>query len=295
MGTVAAERRTAFVVTARSYAVPYVSFDAGTLTAACVLRPSAAVDRLPPVAGEPSPIAERAREQHAILVGTLRDRGVSVVELEPQTQSPTESLLSDCALVFPTGAIMARPSQIERRAEIAAVERRLTELGIPIVGRIAAPGLLDATDVAVAPGTVFVGVPRDGAGLRARSNAIGRAQLAAIVVQLGYTTVDIAVAAEVPRLRDVLSVIASDTVVVAPDKVDVSALGALRTIALPRGEEFAAGVLAMGEGRVLANLRFRESLAILRNAKIAVEAIDMWEFGKAGFGPFSLVLAIKRG
>jgi hypothetical protein len=41
-------------------------------------------------------------------------------------------------------------------------------------------------------------------------------------------------------------------------------------------------------------LRFRESLAILRTAKIAVEAIDMWEFGKAGFGPFSLVLAIKR-
>jgi dimethylargininase len=281
-------------VTERSYDVPFVTFDAGTLTGACVLRPSAAVDRLPPVAGEPSPIAERAREQHGILVGTLRDRGVTVTELEPQTQSSTESLLADCALVFPTGAIVARPSQIERRAEIGAVERQLTELGIPIVGRIAAPGLLDATDVAVAPGVVFVGVPRDGAGLRARSNAIGRAQLASIVAELGYRTVEVAVAADVPRLRDVLSVIASDTVVVAPDKVDVDALRDLRTIALPRGEEFAAGVLAMGERRVLANLRFRESLAILRTAKIAVEAIDMWEFGKAGFGPFSLVLAIKR-
>ena len=72
-------------------------------------------------------------------------------------------------------------------------------------------------------------------------------------------------------------------------------LGDLRVVEVPRGEEFAAGVLALGEGRVLANLRFRESLAMLRKAKIAVEAIDLWEFGKAGFGPFSLVLAVKRG
>jgi hypothetical protein len=54
-------------------------------------------------------------------------------------------------------------------------------------------------------------------------------------------------------------------------------------------------VLALGGGRVIANLRYRESLARLRDAKIAVEAIDLWEFGKAGAGPFSLVLATKRG
>jgi hypothetical protein len=32
----------------------------------------------------------------------------------------------------------------------------------------------------------------------------------------------------------------------------------------------------------------------MRTAKIAVEAIDLWEFGKAGAGVFSLVLAVKR-
>ena len=56
---------------------PYVSHDAGALAGAVVLRPGGAVARLVPIAGEPSPIAARAIEQHAILVRTLRDRGMN--------------------------------------------------------------------------------------------------------------------------------------------------------------------------------------------------------------------------
>ncbi len=282
-------------MTVKSYAAPYVASDAGALAGALVLRPSAAVDRLPPIKGEPSPIAGRAIEQHAIFAGRLRALGVTVHEIPPATESATESLIADCAIVLPNGAVIARPSQIERRAEVAAVEKHLAELGIPIAGRIEAPGLLDATDVALAPGRVFVGVPRAGAGLRRRSNELGRKQLEAIASQQGFRVVELAVASDVPRLRDVFSVVASDTVVAAPDRVDLAAASDLRIVAVPRGEELAAGVLALGERRVLANLRFRESIALLRRAKITVEAIDLWEFGKAGFGPFALALALKRG
>jgi hypothetical protein len=54
-------------------------------------------------------------------------------------------------------------------------------------------------------------------------------------------------------------------------------------------------VIAFGERRVIVNLRYRYSIGLLRAAKIDVEAIDLWEFGKAGIGPFQLVLATKRG
>jgi dimethylargininase len=282
-------------VTVSSYARPYVSSDAGDLAGAVVLRPSAAVDRLPPIKGEPATIADRAQEQFGVFAGRLRALGVTVHEIEPHSESPTESLVADCALVLPNGALIARPSQIERRAEVALVEKHLAEIGIPIVGRIEAPGLLDATDVALAPGRVFVGVPRAGAGLRRRSNELGRKQLEAIVTQQGFTVVELPVANDVLRLRDVFSVVASDTVVAAPDRVDLVQAGDLRIVEVPRGEELAAGVLALGERRVLANIRFRESIAIMRKLKIAVEAIDLWEFGKAGFGPFALALAVKRG
>jgi dimethylargininase len=282
------------VVTVKTFTSPYVETDAGTLAGALVLRPSAAVDRLPPIKGEPSPIADRALEQHGIFVRTLRDHGVAVHEIRPHTESPTESLVADCAIVLPRGALIARPSQVERRAEVVAVERHLAELGIPVIGRIEAPGLLDATDVAIAPGRIYVGVPRAGSGLRRRSNELGRRQLEAIVTELGYSVVELAVANDVARLRDVFSVVGSDTIVAAPERVDVVAAGGVRIVEVPRGEELAAGVLALGERTVVANLRFRESIAIMRKAKIAVEAIDLWEFGKAGFGPFSLALAVKR-
>ncbi len=286
---------TALVVTVKSYAAPYVSTDAGALAGALVLRPSTAVDRLPPIKGEPSPIADRAQEQHGIFVRTLRDHGVTVHEMAPVSESATETLVADCAIVLPQGAVIARPSQIERRAEVGAVEKQLAELGIPIVGRIEAPGLLDATDVAVAPGRLFIGVPRAGAGLRRRSNELGRRQLEAFATQQGFSMVELPVANDVPRLRDVFSLVASDTVIAAPDRVDLVAATDLRVIEVPRGEELAAGVLALGERLVVANLRFRQSVAILRKAKITVEAIDLWEFGKSGFGPFSLALAVKRG
>ncbi len=277
----------------KPYARPFASSDAETLTAVLVARPSAAVDQLLPIKGEPSPIASRAQEQHDILVRTLRDRGVTVHEMGHATESPTRSLVADCALLFPDGVVLARPSHIERRGEVAEVERHLVELGIPVVGRIEAPGLLDATDVAIAPGRVFVGVPRDNPGLRRRSNALGRKQLEAIATQQGYAVVELPVASDVARLRDVFSVVGTELAIAAPDRVDVSACG-LRVIEVPRGEELAAGVLTFGERRVVANLRFRQSIALMRQAKIGVEAIDLWEFGKAGFGPFALALPVKR-
>jgi dimethylargininase len=281
-------------VTSKLFEAPFVSHDAGVLAGAVVLRPATSVDRLVPIAGEPSPIAERAIEQHGILVGTLRDRGVQVTVLEATAGTPCEAFVGDTAILIAQGAILARPSVVERRAEVGSVQTALEGLGVPIVGRIVAPGLLDAADVTLAGETLYVGAPNAGSGLRARSNALGRSQLAALAAAHGLRMVEVPCAPTVLRLRNVLSFVGRDTVVVAPERLDVGALSGLQLIELPLGEEYAAGVLALGERRVIANLRFRESLARLRKAKITVEAIDMWEFGKAGAGPFSLVLATKR-
>jgi dimethylargininase len=283
------------MVMTKSSEPPYVRSDAGALAGAVVCAPSRSIERLVPLKSEPSPIADRALEQHGILVRTLRDRGVTVTVLEPSTEAPTESLIADCAVVLPQGAILMRPSAVERRAEVMAVEGALVAAGIPIVGRIEAPGLLDGTDVAIAGDRVFIGVARGEAGLRSRSNTLGRAQLAAFAAAADLRVVELAIAPDVPRLRNVFNVVASDAVVAAPDMVDLVPVRDLRVIEVPRGEEFAAGVLAFGERRVIVNLRYRYSIGLLRAAKIDVEAIDLWEFGKAGIGPFQLVLATKRG
>jgi dimethylargininase len=282
-------------VVTKSLEPPFVRSDCGALSSVLVCAPSASVDQLPPLKSEPSPIADRALEQHGILVRTLRDRGVDVTSIAPSTGTPTESLIADCAVMLPAGAVIARPSAVERRAEVAAVEAALVACGVPIIGRIEAPGLLDAGDVALAGDRVYIGVPRAGGGLRSHSNALGRAQLATFVAAAGMSVVELAIAPTVPRLRNVFNLVAADAVVAAPEMVDLVPVSNMRVIELPCGEEFAAGVLAFGERRAVVNLRFRESIGLLRAAKVEVEAIDLWEFGKAGAGPFQLVLATKRG
>jgi len=279
----------------KSFEAPYVRSDAGALAAAIVCAPSAAIDRLKPLASEPSPIASRALEAHGILVRTLRDRGVDVVELAPVTEGAAESLVADDVLMLPQGALIARPSAVERRANVAAVERAVTALGIPIVGRIEAPGLLDATDVVLAGDRAFVGVPRAGAGLRPRSNELGRRQLAALLDAAKIRMIELATAPQVARLRNAFNLVAADTAIAASEQVDLVPVTGLHIVDVVRGEEAAAGVLAFGERRAIVNLRFRESIKLLRAANVSVEAIDLWEFGKAGVGPFQLVLPVKRG
>jgi dimethylargininase len=279
----------------KSYAPPYVRSDADALVAAIVCPPSSAFDSLPPLASEPSPIASRALEAHGVLVRTLRDRGVDVTVIDPSTEEAAESLVADVVLMLPQGALIARPSAVERRVNVAAVERAVTALGIPVIGHIAAPGLLDATDVVLAGDRAFVGVPRPGAGLRPRSNELGRRQLAALLDAAGIRLIELATAPQVSRLRGAFNVVAADTAIAAAEQVDLVPVTGLRIVEVVRGEEAAAGVLVFGARRAIVNLRFRESIRLLRAANVAVEAIDLWEFGKAGVGPFQLVLPTKRG
>ncbi len=274
---------------------PFVAHDADALRAAIVARPTAAIDRLPPLASEPSPIFDRALEQHTILIGRLRAAGVEVTVLDSLAQTPSGAFVADAAVIVPNGAILMRPSALARRAEIAAIEIALREFGVPLVGAIGAPGLLDGGDVAIAGDTAYVGVPASTGFLGApRSNAFGRAQFEEYARAAGMRVVEVPLASDVQRLRTVFTLVARDLAVVAPDKVDVSALSGLTFVEVPKGEQYAAGVLTLGPRRVLGNLRFRETIGMMKKAKIAVESVDLWEFGKGGYGPNLLVLPVKR-
>jgi N-dimethylarginine dimethylaminohydrolase len=102
------------------------------------------------------------------------------------------------------------------------------------------------------------------------------------------------VASDVPRLRSVAAFVDTDTLLVAPDLVDVAPFGGMQTIEAPLGEEYACGVIALGGRRLIVNLRFRTIVSILRKAKFSIDAIDLWEFGKIGATPSLLALALAR-
>ncbi len=278
-------------------ASPYATSDFAPLRAAIVFAPTPELSHIAPLQSEPGSIAERAREQFGIFTGRLAAAGVRTIEAAGSALSPFGA---DGAVVFPDGAFLMRPSDVRGRGAMAALEAMLADAGIPIVGRIEAPGLLDGGDVLFSGTTLYLGVvatrqAETGMTFVTRGNALGRAQLAAYARTKNIAVVEVPMAAEIRRLRSVASFIDAKTIVVAPGLLDASVFAGLDRIDVPRGEDYAAGLLALGNRRVLGNLRFRETLPHLRASKVNVDAIDLWEFGKVGATPSSMVLALKRG
>lgn len=287
-------------MTSKSYKAPFVRDDFSTLRAVIVSPPSGAIERERPVPGESNTIAERAREQHGVLLVRLAAHGVDAIKIDADAIAPLGALCADVAIVVSDGAIIMRPSDINRRREIAAVEAALHGAGIPIVGRIEPPGLLDGGDVLLAPETAYLGVssPRaseTGIARRLHGNQHGREQFASLARARGLKVVEVPLAAHVQRLRSVAALVDANTIVCANSVLDAECFSGLQRIDVPSGEDYAAGLLVIGRRRVITNLRFRETIPRLRAAKIFVDAIDLWEFGKIGATPSSLVLPIKRG
>jgi N-dimethylarginine dimethylaminohydrolase len=250
-----------------TFQAPFVASAGAALRAVVVVPPAAGIAAIEPVHGESHAIAERAIEQHRIFTGRLAAYGVKTIEATPDAGAPFGPLCAD---------------------------------GAVILGRIAAPGLLDGGDVLLSDDTLYLGVATQrqseiGIPSAVHGNALGREQLAAYARSVDLKVVEVAMAAEVRRLKSVASLIAAQTLLFSPGLVDGAAFTNFEKIEAPRGEDYGAGVLALGNRRVLANLRFRETTPLLRKAKFAVESIDLWEFGKIGATPSVMALALKRG
>jgi len=278
---------------------PFVRSDAGTLRAALLVAPSPALPNVRPMYGESSAIAERSAEQFAVFTNRLAAHGIKASVVACEEVTPLGSLCADTAVLFSDGAFLMRPSDLRRRAEVVAIEAALERAGVPIVGRIEAPGMLDGGDVLVGPQAIYFGVARvrrdeGGIPLASHGNALGRQQLAAYATSKGLRATVVPLNADVFRLRSVAALVDDETLLCATGVLDAAAFQGLRLLEVPRGEDYGAGVLTLGKGRVLANVRFRQTLPLLRKAKVAVDAIDLWEFGKIGATPSLLALPLQR-
>ncbi len=264
-----------------------VTTPTGRLNAAVLIRPSPRIEEGKPLIGEPAPIYARALEQHDVLRKRLEYFGVKTDVIEPRGDDPRECAAADPAVVFEDGVTIMRLTSLARRAEGDRMEAELSRLDAPLAGHITAPGLLDGTDVMLAGETAFIGVGD-------RGNELGREGFAKLAQSHGYRVVEIGLAPGTPPLRAIAGAVANDTIVVATDSVDLRAFDGFKTILFEPGEEMAAGILCLGQRHVLADIRYRTALPMMRRAGITVEAIDLYEFTKLGITPSMLALALKR-
>ncbi|HEY6449984.1 MAG TPA: hypothetical protein VIX60_04825 [Candidatus Cybelea sp.] len=270
-----------------SFGPRLVATPTGRLRAALLVRPSPSIEIAAPLIGEPGAVYERALEQHNVLRTTLEYFGVGVTVVEPRGADPYETSVGDAAVAFEDGAALMRLTSLSRRAEVDRLEAEFAAIDVPVAGHIVAPALLDGNDVLLAGGTAFVGIGSCG-------NQMGRSGFAKLARAHGYRVIEVKLAEGVRSLRAVAGAASKDTIVLGADKVDSKAFAGFRTIALELGESQAAGVLALDDNHVLADLRYRTALWAMRRAGITVEAIDLYEFTKLGLTPSMLALALRR-
>ena len=98
--------------------------------------------------GYPHPIDhERAEREHAAFCALLEAAGAEVVAAGPDGAGLLDAIFAyDPSLMTDAGAILLRPGKAVRQPEVALAELTYAELGIPIAGRIDAPGTVEGGD-----------------------------------------------------------------------------------------------------------------------------------------------------
>jgi len=118
---------------------------------------------------------DRARREHESFRELLGSLGTTVDLLEAEVESPDLVYAFDPLLITDRGAIPLRPGKPNRQMEPAAIEAWTLAHGIPTIGRIEAPGTVEAGDTLWLRPDLFC------IGRTLRTNDEGARQLAALV------------------------------------------------------------------------------------------------------------------
>lgn len=236
------------------------------------------------------PDEKRASEEHAALRRLLAGAGAEVNELTELADHPNSVFVRDVALAVPGGFVRLRMGLPARSGEEHWMADHLVRLGVPEVGRIQAPGLLEGGDVFLMGDIALVGISP-------RANAEGVDQLTRLLAPLGIRVRTAQVPAPHFHLGSVLSPVGPGRVVCVAGMLPKSFLAGLDVIEAPAQPPSAtANVLCLRSGEVLADAtESPRTLDALAAAGVRVHTLSLAEFAKGSGGPTCLVLPLVRG
>lgn len=250
-----------------------------------------------------APDVARAAAEYDAFASVLETAGAAVEWLPERPGLTLDSIYArDASVVCDRGAVLCRMGKTTRAAEPDAHAAAFRALGIPVLGRIEAPGRLEGGDV------VWLDARTVAVGEGYRSDRDGIDQLARLLAGLVDRVIPVPLPHwrgpdDVFHLMSILSPLAEDLALVYSPLMPVT----FRSELLERGfrfvevpdEEFAtqgANVLALAPGRCLAlegNPRTRDRLEA---AGIEVLTYGGAEISAKGLGgPTCLTRPLERG
>lgn len=218
-----------------------------------------------------APDFAKAREQHHTLCAELSAIGAEILELPSWNNLSLDAAYAhDASLATDFGLIIMRPGKANRVAEGDRQAELASQLGIPILGKIEAPGTTEAGDILWLDSKTLL------IGNGYRSNAAGIAQMRAILSPRGVEVLS----APLPygpgpsaclHLMSLISLLDEQTALVdlpwiAVETVEMLKSGGYQFIEIDYSERdtLACNVLSLGERRLLAIAENRKTNERLR-------------------------------
>ena len=247
---------------------------------------------------QPDPAAAAA--EHEALCELLEQAGAEMIVSVGEAGNPDAIYAYDPLLVGASGAVLMRPGKPGRLGEPEALVADLERAGVPIAGRVEAPGTVEGGD------TVWLDERTLLVGRGYRTNASGVEQLAAAFPDAEVLSYDLPHwngEAEVMHLMSLISPLADDLALVYPRLAPVRLLELLAerriaTVEVP-DEEFETmgpNVLALGPRRALALEGNDETRRRMEGAGVEVVVYSGDEISRKGDGgPTCLTRPLLRG
>lgn len=166
---------------------------------------------------------DRAQEEYENLIDTYEEQQVEVHLVEPNSKPPPNLMfMADLFFMTPEGAILARPASTVRAGEERIVQRKLANMGIPVIGSFRSSGTFEGADAAwLNQTTVFVA---DGL----RTNVDGAEQLKRSLEDMGVKVIRVGLPVGSMHLMGVLRFLNKQKAIVWPGRTPYRAVQALR-------------------------------------------------------------------
>lgn len=271
----------------------------GRLARVAVRPPSPRGDYAAAHWAQPLDLALLAR-QHADFVALLERLGCTVEVLPAEEDMPDAIFTYDPAFVVPDGVIELRGAKPARMGEPPLLAMQLSDLGIPVVGRLAAPATADGGDMLWLDTTTLA------VGRTYRTNQAAIDQLTAMLAPSGVTVERFDMPHDLGpeyclHLMSVVSPVRDDLAVVYERLAPVALLQALAArgiemVAVPEEDYLSLGcnILAVAPGVVVIAEGNDATARALRDHGVEVHTYAASEINKGEGGPTCLTRPLLR-
>lgn len=244
------------------------------ITRAIVRRPGRSiVSGLSELSHEPL-VYEKALEQHADYVKTLKKCGLDIVVLDAAEEFPDSTFVEDVAVLTAECAIIAAPGAKSRAGETDEIKTTLAGF-FPLIEQIVSPGTLEGGDVMQIETHFYV-------GLSGRTNREGARQFINILAKYGMTGSTIPVH-KFLHLKTGVTWVGNHTLVADSGFIIPPEFQSFRIIQVEADESGAANCITLGD-QIIMPAGFPKTEKLLCETGLEVIEVDISEFAKIDGG-----------